>query len=713
MEFHDKIIKIQRKLKQQYVFKVYYDSQVGELAAQHKLILIDIIINCKKQLYLHKYGVQASIANSDINTGKIQQVNSWTRNKDLLNSQINSLINISTNLLQNKQKFAEILITFLTENPNLSDTVVFSMITSVFGSLSHSYCIADFVELVQEFLKIDQEYGSLFAQPLFAIQCFTKFFRYIIMNCENRSHSVQSEEDAEKFVDEVLEIWKKNRSDCPIYVKQLLNSATDKNLFLMKSFITPFCSSPLSYVSLEFKETIRTSFSLIESAFLKKMPQLIEIILEYENLSEISPLIEDISNRIMIYHRQDIQNLVKLAKIAKSKFDLTIDTTAENVNIANDNEYVIIEINDGSKKNSSGVQKSSKTNLADSIETVLTLFEDIPCTSPEKYVDSFIEGLQSICVQSKIMKRTVMLDTILDIYKDEVKTTKISEVINTIEEKLKEESAIRTNMLDTLRNMKLSQEKISALRKKTQSHLSDSEDNILAIFFSKLVETKAISDLITPQLIEQFCMNSEDFVNFYREQEKSCNEFLSKLGVQGDISILLHDAIMIHIPFEKFLEFHPDLNEQDENLVKLLSVENYVTKVFTGNTPEQTAKALKRVRNLISKPQQLEPAAICFRMALKTNLPIAKLKAIHKSFKKMYYIATYEIDEVGEDDMLPIRLLLTGYVKPLKLVSNIEYIQHFMKPLGEQEDQSKICQLWGVKETLDLIILPGSLNEIQ
>jgi hypothetical protein len=87
----------------------------------------------------------------------------------------------------------------------------------------------------------------------------------------------------------------------------------------------------------------------------------------------------------------------------------------------------------------------------------------------------------------------------------------------------------------------------------------------------------------------------------------------------------------------------------------------------------------------------LEPASKQLQQAFDAPLPLVKLTYFSEALNTLVFVLTFEgHKEVGADQWLPMTILLLVLANPERLVSTIEYIEHFVKGLDEAGSEVRL-----------------------
>lgn len=716
METFDQLAlaEMQKNLKYANTYSESYVQQMKELDEKKTQIKNDLIFNSKKYFYYHNFSVSASAFGTTSDGDFFANIKNWEiRNQYLTSVQKNCLVIIIRFFLKNATSFANSILLCITEFPEYLERIIFSTIPSIFCSLAYSQCIQEYVELIIELCDFDVSIGSYLARPLFIIPCFANFIKMIIREGDYPPSEFKNAFQADLFVDKMYKNWTAMRNECPCFLKQIISKLKSEIYactFIEKAFFEQLCDSPRSFVPIQLHSNTKQSFQHVREAFQRRCPSFIDLIMKTPNPAEIVPVITGLTHRTVLFLHEDIEMLLFLAKIAKNNNDMQFDISlSENIKFLSPSDLFCFEL----IINPNQVQKEEKIPdkipLFKCLSDLLTKIPEVPPLSPDLTISCLLDTINKTSSPSNQLETGLMIDLISDSYKSEINEVKILNFIEFLSEKSSNFKTQMKEMTKKITSEKEFVEMISYYKSKANKFISEKENAIMAIFIQLWSESTNYKSTITPQLLQQLCSSPEQFSEYFKQTEQKCLEFCQSKGVKGDVSEPLHNEIMTNIPLETFLKYSPDHSHEDNDILEILNSKGFSMNVFQGINEQQTKKTLKKMRNIIENPDFLDQATKFFRQFLETPLPTQKLRSIHKSFRKVGYIAAFEIEEVGEDDILPLRLFMTSIVKPAKLISNINYIQHFLKVTGDEAPNSKLKTLWSNKETLDLIVLPESL----
>jgi hypothetical protein len=145
---------------------------------------------------------------------------------------------------------------------------------------------------------------------------------------------------------------------------------------------------------------------------------------------------------------------------------------------------------------------------------------------------------------------------------------------------------------------------------------------------------------------------------------------------------ILHNIVMLKLPQADFLGANQRYGEWDRKCCE--GIKEKKDELLRQNTFDFTA-------TFQETPKLLESAQRQLQQAFDAPLPLDKLRYFGEALNTLVFVLTFEgHKEVGADQWLPMTILLLVLSAPELLPSTIQYIDHFVKSLMEDPQNSEL-----------------------
>lgn len=583
-----------------------------------------------------------------------------------------------SSLLQNKELLVSTFSSYIEQNPNMENYVVFSLFPAFFSCFWSLEEANRFIDLIVEF---PDKLRKSFTRALLAHPTFFIFLSSIQSEAE-RILSV-----GEQVTEQLLKLFESRLFLFPVSLRTLISKLDNSTEFFFESILKPILLQPSIYGLLPSYEN-RTFESVLDQFNMDQVNELVTKITSITSTiqmqpSEIPLTSVILANDQLIYLFKEDCEIIRLATKAELKQIATLGAypipyrriTANHSTKPSENEPTTNEANSNqsqNKKKSDDTQKEPPSE--DPFELLLrSLVIRLDVTQSE---DNIINTLNSALILHAGASR-LEFELRLDEFKQMKKQRNAPDDVgfyvrlltSAYEERMKHRKATLSN--STVNDAFKVQNTQSSL---AVQFLEEKKLNMLFTLWEE--STKSFN--IIEERIPEFCSDPKSFYQIYDGLIENFTSYANEKK-RKDINIdksvqMIYDKIMKKVTFPQFLKYRPDLVNIDkqvhnfiqENFEFLLNRNREFPQSFKDN-PKLLGLSAEHLKNACNQESLLD-IADSISNALETILQVLS----YQGFK-----------EIGADMLLPMTHFLFLNVNPDHFASLGAYLKQFLLDLPD------------------------------
>ena len=630
------------------------------------------------------------------------------RNLPLTVPQTNSFRTLFQTLYDTPGCFAKVVYDYIKDkSADVVDEITFSTIPGLFGSLNDMSSIKSFTAFVSEVIKIDKndlDLSSKFARPLFIIPSFLKFLTNVINSCNKKIEEVNNIGSARTLTSDFYSCFEETSELCPFFIRDLLELVPDekKGEFLHSSFLSEMCRHPINFNIVKNTNITDDAAELLSKNFHEISNKLADLIMSVEkpHLTPHDARI-DIKEDIVALTRNDIKYLREIVDLASKKNYFHIDSASFNTiscdsfRSIGEDEYAVFfpqfrdtSLTDEEPKEGPEGEKSFEAFIVNVLITNEQIPEGIPITESTT-ISQLLRMLFDRTYKLQRITLEVQITTLIEKYEDK----SLSETVTLLEAYYKTKKKLIKRYLKGMSLFAYISNETNNEKARLEKYLKKKAD----VLIFRIVENWAGSInlfRIVDDKKAEYCLDSVKFFVEFTSLFAICNKYCEDYHIKTkDIELILFDVIMSRITLQDFITHNTEYAEEDSKINGVVRVDKFKEGLF-GTGKNEIAKNKKKWGIFVTNKKLLEQPRKAMELIQMCSTPLQKFNQFIKTIKKLEYVCTCEINECGEDEKLPIRLLLVSLAKKFTtLSSTCHYLNHFMRSTGPEDANIKLEQL--------------------
>ena len=560
------------------------------------------------------------------------------------------------------------------------DLLCFSTLPSFFHVLTDSNSIDSYISFIEVSYKVNNNLAFLLSRILFTHPQFIGYFRYLIKKCGITSFSeINNEDNSKALVNKILEQFKQNIRECPLYIKNLIQrpQIIDKNQLLYKSFFKEFSKNPLAFIKYLDREYDKEKTTiLLDKSFKEKSSEFIEVILstddnQFKNI-QYQYLHDSFQHYIPLYY-YDILVICKMIDFGYKNYFLFDSKPIMNLF---ENRPITIYIPIISNPDY-GKKKKKPLSFLKWLQKIFSCIDFIPIHIQIDNSCNFYSFLQQLITQmygEKRDKLNFLIDEAQSKYPQEFTEMSIQDIYWILKNHIQRIN--KKNTIDyTIRQMSSMQNSVNTMcdKIKTLSELYQNLQHYLIfeiclnfkINYNQLDYKKMCED--QKSFMDSFDLIIKDWENWFMNNimnPEQCTHFKYSLSV-------LHNLILQKMPFNLFISYHQEFIEEDNDYAEKIkkNEEKYVDSICV-----QTKDKIDLIK---SDDISYYPLKTIEKL-IKSETPNEKFKYYVKFYKYIDFIKTILMEEPDFKNYCYYFYEIMMMKKFKYFVSHIKYILHFL-----------------------------------
>lgn len=571
-----------------------------------------------------------------------------------------ALQTVIAKLLSNPKEFSSLLEAFLESHKEMENSVVFSLIPSLYSCLWSKEESMRFVELI---LALDPKYHPSFTRLLLVHPSFFVFLSSIQSEANRLLNSEKTN------LSEILDLFKSITFLFPSSIHYLLSKIQNPIDFFIESILKPLLAKPALYGLVPSSE-IRTFSDLCNDIDRGKIEEIVNSLLNQINAIQMQPNESSLAS-VLSGKEQSIYLLNYDCKLLK---DIT---NADIVALDEDGVYQV------PIKRSFDIQqtlsKVDEEDTTDPFEALLrTLVIQLDVAHAGKDIIDTLDAALMLHAGASRLKFELRLDEFKQMKKQKNAPDDVSYYVELLtsayEQRMKHRKATLSNSTTSdvfkVQNLQSSQAVNFLLRTRQMT------------FFNMWSET-SVFESYEPQYNE-LCTNSKSFCKAYKSLITQFTQFAEekKFSITKDQFIpIVYNRLTQKITLTLFRQNHPELVQLDEEIHNMIK-ENKEALYSKNSLP--FLQAFK------DEPQLMGLSAQHLKRAFDEDSVIPIAEWIDRALTALIHVLSFQgYKEIGADHWLPMTLILFIHVNPEKIASVAAYMHHCLLTLPDNNPISQ------------------------